>query len=143
MENENVFNELINMEDIIYFYHATNKSGYDFINDGLFMIDKDIYKTMIEMPDEFKTNPLEYSVREYGAKGTYRDKNKMNIIILGIHKEDINNFVLKSNYVPDNWTHDEEPNYYIPNDYVAGFIDCNNEEFVLNEEFSYNYSLGF
>lgn len=143
MYNENIFNELMNIENMIYFYHVTNKSGYDFINDGLFMIDKDIHKTMIEIPNEFKNNPLKYSLEEKGDRGTYRDKNNLNIIILGIHKEDINNFVLKSYFVPDNWTNDLEPNYYIPNNYIAGFIDCNNEEFIFNEEFSYNYTLGF
>ena len=94
---------------------------------------------MIELPVIFKNNPIEEALKERGAKGTYREN--ANVIIIGVDKDEINDFVLDTDYIPKNWTHDLQPNYYIPSEYIAGYIDTSDEEFIFNEDFQYNSSL--
>ena len=103
-----LLNEFLEKEDIRYFYHVTNTDCNEILENGLYMVEKELY-------------------RENG-----------NLVIIGIANEDINDAVRKVDYIPDEWNLDDRPNYYLPNDYILGYIDSDEEEFIFNEEFRYN-----
>ena len=137
-ESINSFNELMNLDDMIYYYHVTNSDVDSILQNGLYMVEDKIYTTAIEVPIELKNNPIEYANNEQGMG--YR-KNA-NIVIIGIEKEYIDELIKPTTYIPDGWTHDIPPSYYIPSCYIAGYIDVENKDFVLNENFNNIYDLG-
>lgn len=131
-----LLNEFLEKEDIRYFYHVTNTDCNEILENGLYMVEKELYTTMIELPDEFYKDPISYSKGEKGMKGTYRENG--NLVIIGIANKDINDAVRKVDYIPNEWNLDDRPNYYLPNEYILGYIDSDEEEFIFNEEFRYN-----
>ncbi len=134
--NIDVLNDLLNQDDIIFYYHVTNKNPENIISEGFYMIDRELYKTMIELPEEFILDPLDYSVNERGQRGTYRDN--ANVIIFGFNKDELDYIVDDAYYIPSNWSNDFPPNYFISNEYILGYIDTNKRDFVLNESYKYN-----
>lgn len=136
MENIEIFKELINDNDIKYFYHVTNQDCESIIDEGFYMIDQHLYKTMIEVPIELKNDPIKYAENEKGMKGSYRENG--NIIIFGIDKEETDYFVRECNYVPTTWDNDLPPNYYISTEYIVGYINTIEKTFIPNYEYKYN-----
>lgn len=139
MDKIEIFNELINDSNLRYFYHITNQDCDTILEEGFYMIDKELYKTMIEVPDELKENPTSYVENEQGMKGSYRENG--NMIIFGVDKAEIDYFVRESNYIPSNWNNEFSPNYYISPDYILGYINNIEKSFILNESYKYNDSL--
>ena len=139
MENKEIFDELINDNNLRYFYHVTNQDCDSILEEGFYMIDKELYKTMIEVPAELKDDPLLYVEKEKGMKSSYRENG--NIIIFGIDKDEIDYFVRECDYIPFNWNNDFPPNYYISPDYILGYISNLEKSFILNESYKYNDSL--
>ena len=131
-----LLNDFLEKKDIRYFYHVNNTDCNEILENGLYMVENELYTTMIELPDEFYKDPISYSKGEKGMKGTYRENG--NLVIIGIANEDINDAVRKVDYIPDEWNLDDRPNYYLPNEYILGYIDSDEEEFIFNEEFRYN-----
>ena len=81
---ENEFRELVSLDGMRYFYHVTNQNGDEICNDGLYLVDKRLDSTTIEIPQEFIDDPINYCLQENGEN--YR-KNP-NIVLLGIPEED-------------------------------------------------------
>jgi len=127
----NDFNELLSLEDTRYFYHVTPNDPDEICDKGLFLVENRLSSTTIEIPDEFRTDPVNYALNERGEG--YR-KNA-SIIILGI-KDDEVEYAIQRNYdKPDSWNEFEFPDYVIPPNYIAGYIDTNNIEIVINEKY--------
>ena len=82
---ENVFRELISLDDMRYFYHVTNQNADDICNEGLYLIENRLDSTTIEIPQEFIDDPINYCLQENG--NNYR-KNP-NIVLLGIPQDEV------------------------------------------------------
>ena len=48
-----LLNDFLEKKDIRYFYHVTNTDCNEILENGLYMVEKELYTTMIELPDEF------------------------------------------------------------------------------------------
>lgn len=129
--------EALSLENVKYYYHVTNQDSELIMNEGLFMVGNRIEETAIEIPKEFKENPIEYCE---GEKGLEYRKNP-SIIIIAIDKDEIEYLIKPIEFYPSNWNHDEMPNNYIESRYILGYINTNNYDLVLNENFDYNNEL--
>lgn len=129
---EDEFRELVSLDGMRYFYHVTNQNGDEICNDGLYLVDKRLDSTTIEIPQEFIDDPINYCLQENGEN--YR-KNP-NIILLGIPEEDVKYAIVKNYDKPKNWNQDEPPLYVIPANYVIGYIS-NNFEIITNEQYEF------
>ena len=123
--------DLRNIENMDYYYHVTNNNCDNILEDGLYMVEDKIYTTAIPIPDEFWNNPIEYAINEQGM--LYR--NNANIVIIGIDREIKDELVKPTSMIPDGWELDTPPQYHISSRYIAGYIDVENEDIVLNENF--------
>jgi hypothetical protein len=130
------FQNLTSLEDVKYFYHVTNLNPLNILNEGLYLIGNNIYETAIEIPDEFKENPIEYALKERGNIG-YREN--ASIILIGIDEEEKDNLLNKTNTKPISWTNEEPPSYYIAKENILGYINTTSLELVINEEADINY----
>lgn len=130
-----IFKEITSLEGIKYFYHVTDKNPDDILEEGLYMVDEKIYTTAIEIPEEFKNDPVNYSKAQ---RGNFYRKDA-SIILIGFDEELDGEVVIPTTLVPDSWNHDVPPNYYIPSCYIIGYIDTTNMEIILND----NYDLGY
>ena len=61
-----LLNDFLEKKDIRYFYHVTNTDCNEILENGLYMVEKELYTTMIELPDEFYKDPISYSKGEKG-----------------------------------------------------------------------------
>ena len=136
-ELTNKINELKNMGDMHYYYHVTNKNCDSILENGLYMVEDKIYTTAISIPDEFWNNPIEFAKNEQGM--FYR--SDANIIIIGVDNNSINNFIETTNMIPDGWELDTPPLFYIPSRFIAGYIDVNDEDLILNDNFDNAYRM--
>ena len=138
MDNDFIeqFQTLTSLDDVIYYYHVTNLNPLDILNEGLYMIGNNIYETAIEIPEEFKENPIEYALNERGNIG-YREN--ASIILIAVNEEEKEQLLKKVNTIPESWNNDEYPNYYISKDNIIGYIDTSNLELIINEEADINY----
>lgn|SRR5574344_1223129 len=125
------FNNLTGLEDVSYFYHVTPNDANEICDEGLFLVEKRLSSTTIEMPQEFKDDPIEFCLHERGEG--YR-KNA-SVVILGIPTEDVKHAIEINYSKPKCWNEIEPPEYVIPPQYVAGFIDTDTFELVLNEKY--------
>lgn len=130
------FKEITSLNGVRYFYHVTDKDPNDILNEGLYMVNKSIYQTAIELPEEFKNDPINYSLNERGS--FYR--KDASIILIGFREELSDEVVVPTTYIPDTWTHDISPSFYIPKSYIIGYIDTNNMEIVINDNYDLLYS---
>lgn len=125
------FRELISLEDVTYLYHVTNMDADKICEQGLFLLENRLSSTTIEIPQEFIDNPVNYCLQENGDN--YR-KNP-SIVLLGIPTENIK-FAIEKNYeMPLCWEQDEFPKFIIPSRYIIGYIDTNNFEITINENY--------
>lgn len=127
------FDEITSLEDIKYFYHVTNMDPSKICAQGLFLVENRLSSTTIEVPQEFKDNPVEYCTQERG--NNYR--KDPSIIILGIPEENVEYAVVKNYEEPIEWNGEEFPNYVIPSEYIIGYINTNDFDFTLNENYAY------
>lgn len=129
---ENVFRELISLDDMRYFYHVTNQNADDICNEGLYLVENRLDSTTIEIPQEFIDDPINYCLQENG--NNYR-KNP-NIVLLGIPQDEVD-YAIENNYEkPKSWNKDEQPLYVIPANYIIGYIN-NDFEIVINEQYEF------
>ena len=139
--NENfieTFNEITSLEGVRYFYHVTDNNPNNILEEGLYMVDKNIYTTAIEIPEEFKKDPIDYSL---GERGSFYRKNA-SIILIGFDEKLNEEVVIPTTLIPDSWNHDVPPNYYIPSCYIIGYIDTTNMEIILNDNYDLGYEFG-
>lgn len=129
---ENEFRELVSLDGIRYFYHITNKNGDDICEEGLYLVEKRLLSTTIEIPQEFIDNPIDYCLQENGEN--YR-KNP-NIVLLGIPEEEIDYAITKNYNKPKNWDKDEPPLYIILANYIIGYIN-KDFEIIINEQYEF------
>lgn len=129
---EDVFRELVSLDDMRYFYHVTNQNGDDICNEGLYLVENRLDSTTIEIPQEFIDDPINYCLQENG--NNYR-KNP-NIVLLGIPQDEVD-YAIENNYEkPKLWNKDEQPLYVIPANYIIGYIN-NDFEIVINEQYEF------
>ncbi len=136
---EEVFNDLISLEGIRYFYHVTPNNAQDICDEGLYLKEKRLFSTTIEIPEEFKDDPITYALQERGEG--YR-KNA-SIVLLGIPEDEVKTAVEKSIDRPRNWNQFEPAEYVIPPHYVIGFIDTNDFSIIINEKYEYASEISF
>ena len=125
------FNEVMSWENVKYFYHVTNCNPELILSEGLFLVENNIFSTAIEIPEEFKKDPINYCDNE---KGRFYRKNPF-IVLIAIDTDKIDYLVQPSIYPPQDWIIEDEPNFYIPSKYILGYIDTTQYKLVLNEEF--------
>ena len=130
-------NEALSLENVKYYYHVTNQDPELIMDEGLFMVGDKIEQTAIEIPKEFKENPITYCE---GEKGLEYRKNP-SIIIISIDNDEIDFLIKPIEFYPSNWNNDEMPNNYIESRYILGYINTNNYDLVLNENFDFNNEL--
>lgn len=131
------FNELTNLEDIIYYYHITNENVENILENGLYMVEDKIYTTAIEIDNDFKSNPLEYAEKEITHSHAHSYRENAKIVIIGIDKDNKSNLI--QDYVENNidWSNDNKANYYIPSNYIIGYIDVINKDIIVNDNYEY------
>lgn len=130
------FRDLTSLTDVIYYYHVTNADPEKILNEGLYMVGSNIYETAIEIPEEFRENPLEYALNERGSIG-YREN--ASIIIIGILMDKVNELVKESTNIPNDFGVLEDAKYYIPKENILGYIDTVNQELIINESADIDY----
>lgn len=130
---ENTFAELTSLEGIRYFYHVTNVNADNICEQGLFLQEKRLSSTTIEIPEEFKEDPITYCLQEKGDN--YR-KNP-NIVLLGIPDEEVEFAVVKNYELPRFWEKEELPQYIIPAKYIIGYIDTTTFAININEYYEF------
>ena len=128
---DNEFRNIISLEGVRYFYHVTDRNPESIFENGLYLVDKDIYTTAIEIPEEFKNNPTEYILNERG--NFYRNNAK--IIIIAVEEDKFDNLLVDTNQIPDNWEQIDNPSCYIPSNNILGYIDTNSLEIIENENY--------
>ena len=130
-------NEALSLKNVKYYYHVTNQDPELIINEGLFMVGSKIEETAIEIPKEFKENPIDYCE---GEKGLEYRKNP-SIIIIAVDKDDIEYLIKPIDYYPSNWNHDVAPNYYIDSKFILGYINTDDYDLMLNDNFDFTNEL--
>ena len=130
-EFEEQFKELVSLEDVSYFYHITPEDADQICEEGLFLIENRLSSTTIEIPQEFIDDPISFCLAERGEG--YR-KNA-SVVLLGIPTDDVKFAIEKNHTKPRGWNKLEFPEYVIPPHHVAGYIDTNTFELVLNEKY--------
>lgn len=127
---ELIFN--LDFENNRYFYHITGKGfGDEIIEEGLFLEDRDLKSTTIELPKEMINDPISYCESEYADSLVKRQE----MIIIGCEKSEVSCIVEKSS-IPK-WVGDQKLEYIVPNDYILGYIDLKTLEVIYNEEYQY------
>lgn len=129
--------EALSLKNVKYYYHVTNQDPELIMSEGLFMVGSKIEETAIEIPKEFKENPIEYCE---GEKGLEYRKNP-NIIIIAVDSDEIEYLIKPIDFYPSNWNHDEELRNYIDSKFILGYINTDNYDLVLNENFDFTNEL--
>lgn len=130
---EEIFSELTSLEGIQYFYHVTNANADYICEQGLFLQEKRLSSTTIEIPEEFKEDPINYCLQEKGDN--YR-KNP-NIVLLGIPEEEVEFAITKNYEQPHSWDNEELPQFIIPTKYVIGYINTTSFTIIVNENYEF------
>ena len=125
------FNELTSLDDVRYLYHVTNVDPNLILEEGLFLQENDIFTTTIEIPKEFFNDPIQYCLDERGKE--YRENPY--IVLLGIPIEHFNTCVVKNYKEPSIWDKEQLPKFIIPSEYILGYIDTNNFNITINENY--------
>lgn len=131
MEFDKRFKDVTSLDGVRYFYHVTDRDADIILEDGLYLVENDIFTTAIEINDEFKENPTKYTLNERG--NFYR--NNANIILIAVEEDKFDYLLVPTNQVPDNWDFESDPTCYIPSNNIVGYIDTNNLELIENENF--------
>ena len=138
-EFDNEFRNMINLEGVRYFYHVTDSNPETILAEGLYLIQKDIFTTAIEIPEEFKKNPTLYIENEKG--NFYRNNAK--IIIIAVEEEKFDDLLVDTNLIPDNWDQIDNPTCYIHSSNIVGYIDTNSLEIVTNDNYDLLSEMSF
>ena len=140
MENfDKDFRNILNLEGVRYFYHITDMNPDTILEEGLYLVQKDIYTTAIEIPEEFKNNPTEYIENEKG--NFYRNNPK--VIIIAVEDEKFDDLLVDTNQIPDNWTQIDNPTCLIPSSNILGYIDSEELNIVLNDNYDLSDELHY
>lgn len=140
---ENVVNKVkdfLDYENNYYFYHETdNGYGENICEEGLYLSGNNIlgvknllYTTTAPLSEDITSNETEFIDFLSREKQTNGLRKVTEMVILGIPKDDIDFAVdrLDNGYQPDSVT-----NYIIRPQYVLGYIDLENEDLIINENY--------
>ena len=136
---EEKFNDLTSIEGVRYFYHITPENAEDICEEGLYLIEDRLSSTTIEIPEEFKSDPIEYALE---CRGEGYRKNA-SIVLLGIPEDEVDTAVERSVDKPKNWNSFERPDYLIPPHYIIGYIDTDTFDITINEKYELLSEYGF
>lgn len=124
--------ENLDLEEMNYFYHITGKGyGDDIINEGLFLLEKELRTTTIPLPIEFLKNPQEYCESEYTTTLVKREE----MVIIGCEKGEEKYIVEKLD--DSKWIGNQKFDYMVSNRYILGYIDLETFEVTYNYEYEY------
>ena len=130
-ELEELMNSL-DFENNRYFYHVTGKGFADeILEEGLYIEDKRLDSTTIEIPKEMIEDPIKYCQDEY-TDGLVK---RQEMIIIGCEKGEENYLIMKSDI--SKWIGDQKLEYIIPSEYILGYIDLNTLLVTHNLECQY------
>jgi len=128
-------NELVknfDTENYKYFYHITEHGrGEQILEEGLFMENKHLYSTTIEVPDEMISAPNIYCKSEYCGRLNIREE----MVIIECMKDEEKYLVKKGD--KSIWNLNQSMKYVIPSEYILCYID------LENLEVTYNYNRQF
>ena len=131
MELEELMNSL-DFDNNRYFYHITGQGfGDEIIEEGLALEDRDLRSTTIEIPIEMIDDPIGYCESEYSDTLVKRQE----MVIIGCEKGEEGYIVEKSEI--SKWIGDQKLNYFIPSEYVLGYINLKTLSVTLNPEYQY------
>lgn len=132
MNNIEELQEIINNEEIDYYYHITSSNGNDILSDGLILANPDWYQSFLKFTDE-ELNNIDMIIKE----NISNLKNNNTILIVAVYKDIGVNFIRKLR-------EDEKysvifegvdtPEYIVDPRYILGYIDIDTEMFHLNPE---------
>lgn len=124
--------ENLDLENYRYFYHITSRGkGSETLERGLYMKDKHLYSTSIELPEEMINNPVSYCEGENQGRLNVREE----MVIIQCEKGYENNLVVKSD--GSIWNYNQSMKYVIPPENILCWIDL--ENLTVN----YNYESGY
>lgn len=127
------FNELLSIDNTRYFYHVTNQNPDYILQQGLFLFENRLSSTTIEIPEEFKKDPINYCLQEKGEN--YR-KDPF-IVLLGIPTEEVKYAIVKNYEMPISWDKEDFPKFVIPSQHIIGYINTSDFEITLNENYNF------
>ena len=131
MELEELINNL-DFENNRYFYHITSQGyGDEIIEEGLFLEDRNLNSTTIEIPEEMIEDPVSYCESEY-VDGLIK---RQEMVIICCEKGE-EQYIVRNCDIPK-WLGNQKLDYFIPIEYILGYIDLNTLDVKYNEECQY------
>lgn len=125
----------LNFEDNRYFYHITSRGrGKETFESGLFMEDKNLCSTTIEVPEEMICDPVGYCEQENRGRLSGREE----MILIQCEKGEEDNLVIKSD--ESLWNNDSKMEYLIPPENILCYIDL--ETLIVTYNYEYQYFNG-
>ncbi|MGM9878460.1 MAG: hypothetical protein ACI31R_00290 [Bacilli bacterium] len=122
------FSNFFDFEDFDYFYHMTeNGNGEVICENGLMMVDKDIYKTLIKIEPEDV-----YDFDKFLETGKGNTDFRKEMVIIKTPKEETDYLVSDNSLETDDWTCLEKANYLIYPKDIAGYINIEDKCFYEN-----------
>lgn len=122
------FSNLFDFEEFDYFYHMTeNGVGEIICENGLMMVDKDIYKTLIKVEPEDS-----YDFDKFLESGSGNTDFRKEMVIIKTPKEELDYLVTDNFSESDDWTCLDDANYLIPPKNISGYIDLEDKCFYEN-----------
>ena len=129
MQDLEDFIKNLDYENYRYYYHITEKGlGQQALEKGLFMKEKELYTTTIEIPKEMIVDPISYCQSEYG--GRFQGREEM--ILIECPKGEENTLV---QHIGNStfWNNDDRMKYKISPDNLLCYIDLEYLIIVYNE----------
>ena len=128
----NQFINLMNSDEIKYYYHVTERNMEVIFNEGLEMEEQKLYTTMIPIDEEIKNNPVEFVA---GERNRGINITSGSIILIGILIGDVPYAVKKNSKSSSSWNKDSNPEFILDAGYIIGSIDIDSYEIKLNENY--------
>lgn len=136
LEFDLLFKELLLDVDMAYFYHVTSKGVSEHIlEEGLLLAENRLSSTTVPITNDYKNEPLNYLLEDIGGTSL---RPQEEIVIIGCPKEIVNDLIQENYNVDSNWIQDFPSPYVISNEFILGYLNLEEEMFILNETYLYN-----
>ena len=131
-ELQSKIDSLTSDEDARYFYHFTNFSADEILENGLVVASPRWYVSFLEFSDEELRN-IESVIKD--NKST-KLKDNAYLIIAGVYKDNFDHFIRElqeEEFVGVNYEGVGTPDYIVDSPHLMGYIDLDTLELTVNE----------